>query len=154
MENLSIGELVNDIVMKYNVQAKKRLTVLRADIDLEPAGIIQADIGLLERALSNLIINAIEHTPENGLITVAVNRSISNKIEISISDTGPGIPEEDLSNIFERYFHGSRNYKQKTASTGLGLPIAIKIIELHNSTINVKNQKEGGAVFTIELTEL
>ncbi|MBT3252369.1 MAG: HAMP domain-containing histidine kinase [Candidatus Marinimicrobia bacterium] len=154
MENLSIGELVNDIVIKYNVQAKKRQTVLRAEIDLDPAGIIQADIGLLERALSNLIINAIEHTPENGLITVAVNRSISNKIEISISDTGPGIPEEDLSNIFERYFHGSRNYKQKTASTGLGLPIAIKIIELHNSTINVKNQKEGGAVFTIELTEL
>ncbi|MBC8478940.1 MAG: HAMP domain-containing histidine kinase, partial [FCB group bacterium] len=151
LETFSISELAYDIVMKYKDQAEKQQVKLQADIQ-QPVGQVNGDIGLLERVLSNLILNAIEHTPEGGTVTVSLKMQEDGEIRLSISDTGPGIAENEIAHIFDRYYRGNRQYKRKGTSTGLGLSIAAKIIELHNSAIKVKNRQEGGAEFYFNLT--
>jgi two-component system, OmpR family, sensor histidine kinase KdpD len=109
--------------------------------------LMKGDFGLLEQALTNLIHNATQHTPDGTLISI--DAWIENtECIITVADNGPGLPEEDLKKIFEKFYraHGSR-----TGGTGLGLTIAKGFIEAHHGTITVKNRHEGGIEFTIRV---
>lgn len=107
----------------------------------------QGDFMWFTEALSNIIKNAVEHTPENGTVTVTAKE---NPIytEITVKDTGEGFSVEDLPHIFERFYKGRNTSKE---SFGIGLNLAKTIAENQNGTIKANNSPEGGAEFTIKI---
>ena len=140
-----IAELIYDIAAKYRIISQKKgvsiNTILSKDLPL-----VKADISLLDRALQNLIDNAIKFCNEGDTINIEVNSDNSN-VQVRISDSGQGIKSEDIPHIFERYYKGRRNNE----STGLGLAIVKKIMELHKSDINVSSIYGKGTTFTFQL---
>ena len=114
------------------------------------AAIVESDPLLLERILRNLVANAITYAPENTTIHVDA-LPLNGRVAISVSDTGPGIPEADLSRVFERFYRVDKSRARDPGGTGLGLAIAKHLVELHGGQITVENRPEGGAVFTVTL---
>lgn len=147
LETFSVAELAQDIIIKLKPDAEKKDLDLAADIDQE-AVMTRGDIALLERAITNLLQNAIEHTPRGGIIRLITSKN-ENSIQITVEDNGPGIDQEDLPHIFDRFYRGKKNHSQQ--SMGLGLAITHKIVELHQSTISVESQKGMGTTFQFEL---
>jgi len=103
--------------------------------------VLEADELLLKRILDNLITNAKKYTPEGTKVNVEA-QNIGQEIMLTIADQGPGIPQEELDNLFERYYRGT-NTTDETAGTGLGLAITKQLIDLHNGTISVQSGAEG-----------
>ena len=149
MEAFCYPDLVQDVMMKFRDQAEKQKITINMEME-SALPMIKGDIGMLERALSNLIDNALHHTPEQGQVTIKLEK-IDGALRTSVSDSGQGIAEEDLPYIFERYYRGKKRTKRKSNSTGLGLPIAMKILELHQSTIKVESEIGQGATFYFDL---
>lgn len=145
-ETFSIGELVSDVANKYRIISQKRGISINTFIsnDVPP---VEADISLIDRALQNLIDNAIKFCNEGDYINLEIKLSGPASVKISIADSGAGISTDDLPHIFERYFTGKRHNE----STGLGLAIVKKIIDLHQTEINVVSQPGNGTTFTFRL---
>jgi signal transduction histidine kinase len=145
----SPAELLQDVVLQMRGQSDSNNITIKYEPDPN-LPFFNGDIGLFERAVTNILGNAIEHTPENG--TIKVELSVTNDMyNISISDSGSGIPLENLPHIFERFYRVDKSRNRKTKSTGLGLAIAKEVVELHGGFIEAKNSVEGGAIFTIVL---
>lgn len=148
-EDFPLIELVQDVVQKFQLNAEKRgLRLEHHWSDAVPA--VRADIGLIERVLENLIENAMRHTPPNGIVRVIVTAS-GDRVALSVSDTGHGIPREELSNIFERYYRVDRGESGSEGSTGLGLAISRRIVELHGSRLQVDSTVGAGTTFGFDL---
>ncbi len=148
LEAFSINELVQDNVQRYHLQAAERGVELKAVLNPELPPVV-ADIGLLERVLENLLENALRFTPPEGSITIELLRR-SEDILVRIRDTGCGIAEEDLPHVFER-FYKSRDQTRGHQGAGLGLAITQRILELHNSRIEVESVEGQGTVFAFPL---
>ncbi len=151
-ESFSMAELTQDVVIKFNPLAKK----LGVTIDLDLAKslpMVQADIALIERAISNLIDNAIRFTPPQGTVKVYLKKK-GNQVLVDITDTGPGIPAEELPLIFERFYRIDKSRAKSYGGAGLGLAIAKKIIELHDCKIEVKSELNQGTTFSFGLETL
>jgi two-component system phosphate regulon sensor histidine kinase PhoR len=104
----------------------------------------------MEEVLSNLITNAILYTPPGGRISV--NAWVENdSLHIRVSDTGIGIPAEDLDRIFSRFYRVKNEKTRHINGTGLGLPIVKSIVEAHQGSIEVDNRPDGGSAFTVDL---
>ena len=145
-EPFSIGELVQDVVNKYRILSQKKginINVLFSkDIPL-----VEADLSLIDRALQNLLDNAIKFCRENDVINIEINTKKPGEVELRISDSGVGISQDDLPYIFERYY---KNLDHEE-STGLGLAIVKRIIDLHDSNIEVFSQPGKGTTFAFSL---
>jgi signal transduction histidine kinase len=117
-----------------------------------PTGLpqVKADCQRIRQVLRNLVSNAIDHTPEGGRIAIAA-RNDGSTISFIVSDTGEGIPAEDLPLIFERYYRVDKSRQRRTGGTGLGLTIARQLVELHQGTINVESAPGKGSTFTFTL---
>jgi two-component system sensor histidine kinase BaeS len=111
---------------------------------------IQADPTRLQQIVNNLIQNALQHTPQEGHIQVRLLRT-ETALELTVQDSGPGIPEEALAHVFERFYRADRARSRASGGTGLGLAIARKLAEAHGGTLTAGNQPEGGAVFQLIL---
>ncbi len=151
LERFQIGELIQDNTQRFRLRAEKIGVALKADINPDAPAVL-ADLGLMERALENLIGNALRHTDAGGSVTVAA-RPHGDRLRISVADTGCGIAEKDLPHIFER-FNGSRHLSSgrlSTAGTGLGLAITQRIAELHRSELKVESVVGEGTTFSFEL---
>ncbi len=145
----SAAELVQDVVLKMRPQSdNKKITMAYTPDPSLP--LLSGDIGLIERALTNIIDNAIEHTPQSGTITISLSQNPKHFI-LSVSDSGKGIPQADLPHIFERFYRADKSRTRTSKGTGLGLAIAKEVTELHGGTIEAENSTEGGAIFTITL---
>jgi len=149
LETFSLSELVQDVVLKYRPHADEAGIQLDSAMPSEALN-IKADIGLIERALSNLIENAIKYTPEKGVVKVALTDA-DQAVRFVVSDTGAGIAEEDLPHVFDRYYRGKQNKTRKPGGTGLGLAISKKILQLHRSDIQVESQLNVGTRFMFTL---
>jgi signal transduction histidine kinase len=145
-EPFSIAELVYDIANKYRIISQKRgisiNTVVAKDLPL-----VEADISMIDRVLQNLIDNAVKFCNEGDTINIEIDTRNPAKVEVRVADSGQGIKQEDLPNVFQRYYKGQSD-KQ---STGLGLAIVEKIMELHHSTIEVFSQYGKGTTFVFDL---
>ena len=145
-EPMAIGELIDDIALRFNVRAEKNeIQLVVGQDDFLP--LVLADASLIERMIVNLLDNALRYTPKSGQIFVSTTSSESNMI-ISIADTGTGIPEADLERIFERFYQGNLS---RDGHAGLGLAIVRRIVELHDGTIKAKNNPGRGCSFEITL---
>ena len=117
----------------------------RKNIELSLKGeetiLIEGNPSAIEILIRNILSNAIRYTPENGKVSVEIKEE-PDHVLLSITDTGPGIPGEDLKRVFERFYRGQNN--QHIIGSGLGLSIAQRIAELHNATINFTNNPDSG----------
>jgi signal transduction histidine kinase len=113
--------------------------------------LVSGDIGLIERVLENLIENAIRYTAEEGTVIVALTLE-HEKIMIQITDTGCGIPPEELPYIFDRYYRVGKGRQERSTGAGLGLAITKRILELHGSTIEVQSVVNKGTTFSFHLS--
>jgi two-component system phosphate regulon sensor histidine kinase PhoR len=114
---------------------------------------VEGDPAKLHDALRNLLENAVNYSPEGGTITLRSRRA-GNRAVITVSDQGPGIPEADLSRVFERFYRVDKARTRDSADpggTGLGLAIVKHLVELHGGNVRAENGAEGGAVLTIAL---
>lgn len=152
-ERLSITELVQDTAQKFAFHAAGRGVCIECRLP-DDVAMVDGNIGLLERALQNLVDNALRHTPQGGRVTLAVATS-ERRAFLSVSDTGVGIAPESLPRVFERYFQAPRveGLKSGRPGTGAGLGLAItqRIVALHGSEIHVASTVGVGTVFSFEL---
>ena len=116
----------------------------------QDAGTLDADPGKLHDALRNLIANAILYSPERSTIRVHGFRTDA-QISLAVADEGPGIPDADLSRVFERFYRVDKSRARDPGGTGLGLSIVKHLVELHGGTVRAENRPGGGAQFTLTL---
>jgi two-component system, NtrC family, nitrogen regulation sensor histidine kinase NtrY len=143
-KTMQLNEVVRSVlrVFQAQLQEKSKITV-RTELDPElPA--ISADPDLLHRALSNLVLNAIDALPQGGEITVRTQSS-GDEVELSVSDTGSGLTQEECARLFTPY------YTTKQHGTGLGLAIVQSVVSDHGGKISVESSPESGTTFRIEL---
>ena len=147
-EAFNIQELAYDIVLKFTLRAEQKQIELITQFDDGP-GFVTADIALIERALENLIENALYNTPEKGRVTLKIKQKTD--VTIAIHDTGPGINKNRLNQIFNRFYHYDGTDKGKENHSGLGLAITQKIIELHGAQVQVTTEPGKGSCFYFSL---
>jgi len=145
VEDFSLTDLIQDVFQKFELMAEARQSRLVAVLP-RSSSIVSADLGLIERVLTNLIDNAIRHTPSGGTIEVALKHE-AGKVIVTVSDTGPGIPAELLENLFRRPFSQAGDRR----SGGLGLLIVRRILQLHDCQIRLISTPGQGASFCFEL---
>ena len=148
-EPVSLAELVQDIVQKYRLTARQKGVELHATLipDIPP---VPADIGLLVRLLENLLENALRHTPTGGRIAITLTRS-AQRITVDVSDTGSGIPPEALPHIFDRFYRLENGRHDNNGGAGLGLAIALRIVELHGGTLRARSTPGAGTTISFDL---
>ena len=111
---------------------------------------VRADPSKLHDVLRNLISNASTYSPEQSTIRISARRD-REFVAIQVQDEGPGIPEEDLSRVFERFYRVDKSRSRDPGGTGLGLAIVRHLVELHGGKVFAENRATGGAQFTIML---
>ncbi|WP_276166852.1 sensor histidine kinase [Zobellia alginiliquefaciens] len=146
-EPFSITELSHDLIAKFRVLAEQKQIDLQLD-NPEENCMVFADVSLVERALQNLIENALKYTQANGKVTLSLQKKGKN-VEINITDTGTGIPVNEQPFIFDRYKQVDKSSKKQ--GYGLGLAIVKKIMDLHDTTITVLSKPKEGSSFIFNL---
>ncbi|HEY2152630.1 MAG TPA: ATP-binding protein [Vicinamibacterales bacterium] len=123
----------------------------RIEVAVAPgAETVRADPAKLHDALRNLVANAVTYSPERATIRIDVGRE-GSRSQISVSDDGPGIPPDDLTRVFERFYRVDKSRARDPGGTGLGLAIVKHLVELHGGTARAENRPGGGARFVITL---
>ncbi|NMM76923.1 HAMP domain-containing sensor histidine kinase [Acidovorax sp. SRB_24] len=148
-ESFALADLVQDVFQKFELAAEARHQRLHPDI-APGLPVVSADLGMIERVLTNLLDNAIRHTPVGGEIVVQL-RAQNAGVTVQVSDTGAGIPGELQKSLFMRPVFMSGSRTDSTGSGGLGLVIVKRILQLHGSDIQLVQQPDKGAVFRFQL---
>ena len=144
-ETFALADLVQDVFQKFELAAEARRQRLVPHIAPDLPG-VTADLGMIERVLTNLLDNAIRHTPEGGEISVRLQPD-GAAVRVEVSDTGPGIPRELQPVLFTRPAFASGSER----GGGLGLMIVRRILQLHDSDIRLESRPGQGAVFAFAL---
>ncbi len=148
-EAFALGELAQDVLQKFELSANKRQ--LRLESRIAPnLPQVDADIGMIERVLENLIENAMRYTPASGEVSVHV-RQDCDRLQVDVKDTGKGIAGQDLPNVFERYYRADRSEEGSVGNAGLGLAISRRIVELHGGQMAVTSAVNVGTTFSFDL---
>jgi two-component system OmpR family sensor kinase len=147
-EPYSMCELVQDVTQKFQLRAQEKSVQLNASLNTE-APLVYGDIAMMQRVLENLIENGLRHTPAGGTIDVGIDVDSGNVV-VQVTDTGCGIPADDVPRIFERFYQHDKN-RSDDNSAGLGLAIVKRILELHGSVIDVSSELEKGTTFSFRI---
>ena len=141
----SLSDLISDTMESFSELAARQGVGLegRAEPGVDP---VLMDVQQIGRVLSNLLGNALRHTPAGGTVQVEARR-LDDGVEVSIRDTGEGIDAEDLPHIFERFYRGEKSRSRTTGGAGLGLAIARGLVEAHGGSIGVESAAGEGTRF-------
>jgi PAS domain S-box-containing protein len=148
--NLPLVTLVKEAAESLRPVAAEKLinlTVMSAD----PGIIAWADRDKVIQVLMNLIGNALKFTPTGGKVTIAVTKNSAAWMQISVTDTGPGIPAEEVNKVFARFYQIGQAGTQKTQGTGLGLAISKALVEMNGGKIWVESEAGKGSTFSFTL---
>jgi two-component system sensor histidine kinase BaeS len=137
--------IAENTVKTFRPLADSSGVALTSVVEAAPRG-IQADGVRLSEVLANIVTNAVRHTPAGGSVTLSVDNATNGGVRFDVEDTGPGIPEEDLPFVFDRFVTSA-----DAGGTGLGLAIAKRLVELHGGTIVAGARSGGGTKVTIEI---
>jgi signal transduction histidine kinase len=144
-----VAPLVEDVVRTMRAQTEAGGQVLSEQIEPGlPAIYVEPD--RVRQILVNLLTNAHEYSPEGASIGVAA-RAVGAEVEITVSDDGPGIPDEQLEHIFERFTRGDAGLTQRVGGTGLGLAISKSLADLHGGSISAESTVGQGSTFRLRL---
>jgi signal transduction histidine kinase len=147
-----VADLLSDLVGRFSAEAGAKEIFLQVG-EFDPDQTILADYDRLYQVLANLLANALRHTPSGGEAHLLVEAG-GQGLQLTVRDTGEGIPSEDLPFIFDRFWRGDRARTRTEASgSGLGLAIARGLVLAHGGTINVTSQPGEGTSFTIRLPQ-
>ncbi len=160
-EPFCMAELVSDVIQAHQLGAEQRGIALCLARDADLQAVVLADIGLIERVLNNLVDNALRHTARGGQVELAVHAQ-GETVLVRVADDGRGIAPSDLPHVFERYWTTRSTITPEQApvasgshrpavSSGLGLAIARRIVELHGGSISVRSGERQGSEFTFSL---
>ena len=162
---MDVGDLLRDAQVNFGPQAADRGVTLSLDLPAELPQVM-ADWRRVAQVLGNLLTNALRHTPESGCVTLSaavapplVGPALSaaegvaggGMVEVTVADTGTGIPPDDLPYIFERFWRGEKSRSRAGGETGLGLAIARQLVEMHGGMIRVENAPGAGSKFKFTL---
>lgn len=151
IEPVSVGALFERVHHRHEQMLEDRGVSLETTIAAD-AAVVQGDVHRLEQALQNLVSNAVRHTPSGGRIAMRAERA-PGEIHLVVEDDGPGIPDEHLPHVFDRFYKAdlSRTSFPVGAGSGLGLSIVQAIVQRHGGSIAASNVPTGGARFVITL---
>lgn len=144
-ESFDLAELLSKIHQEYDPLCTEH--ELSLTLDLKWKGLVEWDKKQIHQAVANLIQNSIDVLDPGGSIRISVHKSGSERIELSVDDDGPGIPEDIQRRIFDLY------YTTKATGTGIGLSLVHHIVQEHGGTIAVKSNVDGGARFVLTLPQ-
>ncbi len=148
-ERIDVAELLADVQTSFSGQAEAAgVALIIAPLSAPLA--VTGDAGRLDQVLSNLVANALRHTPAGGQVMLSAIES-QDRVEISVNDTGPGISEEDLPYVFDRFWRGDRARDRSAGHSGLGLAIARQLARAHGGELTVVSRPGAGATFTLTL---
>ncbi|CAJ1002897.1 ATP-binding protein [Brevibacillus aydinogluensis] len=151
LEQIELRPYLERIQRKFSNLAKEREIHLLLEIDTKQTTAL-VDPDKMEQVLTNLIDNALRHTPNEGTVTLRARGDKTLLLEVC--DTGSGIPQEDLPFVFERFYKADKaRTRGKAGGTGLGLAIAKNLVEAHGGTISVQSKLGEGTTFTIALPD-
>ncbi len=150
LEIISVREFIDDVVEFVKEPAEKKKIFLSRD-EIASSLAVQADRNHLEQILINLLDNAIKYTPEGGRVTVSAVEKDLKDIQFSIEDNGIGIPKEDLSRIFERFYRVDKGRSNELGGTGLGLSIVKHLVQAHGGRVWAESQMGKGSTFYFTL---
>ncbi|RIX51409.1 sensor histidine kinase [Paenibacillus nanensis] len=145
-EPSDLCEIAQRSVESLEPQAQEKKILIHTRFELGGCP-LKADAHLLERAISNLLDNAVRHTPLHGRIAVACLRD-GERAAFTIRDSGPGFSPEELERIFEPLYRGEQSRNRATGGAGLGLTISQRIIRQHGGELTASNYPEGGAMLS------
>lgn len=145
LSEFDITELARHIIHNFESDFYKkgvRLNLVGDDVT------IVADRDKISQVMVNLISNALKYTPEDGHVELSI-KDTEDSVELAVTDSGNGIPPEDLPNIFERFYRADKSRNRLTGGSGLGLTITKAIVEAHKGNIRVASKLNKGTVFTV-----
>ncbi|WP_051914759.1 sensor histidine kinase [Thermorudis peleae] len=142
-----LNRLARDVVERFQPRAQAQGLALTVVTD-PSVPCVDCDPGRISQVLANLLDNALKFTPAGGQVTVRVARD-GDAVLVTVSDTGPGIPPEDLDRVFERFYKSDR--ARSSSGSGLGLAIVKHLVQLHGGTVWAENAPGGGAQVTVRL---
>jgi two-component system sensor histidine kinase BaeS len=145
----SMADLISDILESFSLRAQQQGIVLRGETGPH-ADVADFDARLVERALTNLVDNALRYTPPGGEIVLATDLA-ADGLCVCVSDTGPGIAEADVPRIFDRFYRGEASRSRATGGSGLGLAIVKGVAEAHGGSVGVETSRERGTTFSLVL---
>lgn len=148
--NLPLVALVKEAAESLRPVATEKLIHLKV-VSADPRAIAWADRDKVIQVLMNLIGNALKFTPPRGKVTVTVTKNDTAWMQISVTDSGPGIPAEEVNNVFGRFYQIDRAGRQKIQGTGLGLAISKALVEMHGGKIWVESEVGKGSTFSFTL---
>ena len=150
-ESFIVQELIRDVYEEFSLKAKERNMQMLFKKGTVRQIWVYADKQKIKQVLVNLIENALKYGSDNGTITAGCYDVDDKYVYIEISDDGPGIAEEHLHRIFERFYRADRSRSRAIGGTGLGLAIVKHIIEAHGQTVNVRSKPGVGSSFGFTL---
>lgn len=148
-QKIQPGDLLNRAANSYREQAERKNISLQMEVAHNLAD-IEVDVERMAQVLGNLMSNALRYTPEGGNIWLKA-KPWGEGVQITVADSGPGIPSENLPYIFERSFRGDKARQQENGESGLGLAIARSLVEAQGGTIAVESAVGQGTEFNIQL---
>jgi len=146
---IDLGELVSSTVKGFDKQARDKGISLAVIVPDELPNAL-GDRDRLEQVMVNLLDNAIKYTPSGGSVNVKACMESGN-VRVDVGDTGIGIPADDISRIFERFYRVDKARSRELGGTGLGLAIVKHIIQGHNGRLNVESRPGKGSVFSFSI---
>jgi len=150
-QQINLHEMLDEVADRFSFQLRQKS--IRAVVTVE-RGLKTArmDRDQIDQVLDNLMSNAIKYTLDGGSIVLAAKRSANkSELEISVKDTGIGIPHKDLNRIFERFYRVDKARSRNMGGTGLGLSIAREIVKAHGGTISLQSELNEGTTVTFTL---
>jgi signal transduction histidine kinase len=147
--HVDIKALLQRMVERF--QWTMRSSGIECGQSLDQLPLVHGDERRLEQVFSNLIDNAIRHTPQGGRISVSASVLRGGEVEVTVHNTGSTIPPEDLPRVFERFFQVDRARARRGGSSGLGLSIVSEIVEAHRGTVRAVSDPERGTEFIVTL---
>ncbi|MDZ7960455.1 MAG: two-component system sensor histidine kinase RppB [Aulosira sp. DedQUE10] len=145
-----LDDIINDLIEEFAALAIAAEITLTSSIRVSHALNVIGNQDQLYRLFSNLIVNAIQYTTPGGKVTVCVERS-DNYAVIQVQDTGIGIPQPELTQIFDRFYRVNSDRSRSTGGSGLGLAIAQAIVQTHHGSLDVQSELSKGSTFTVKL---
>lgn len=149
---LDLKDIIEEVLEAQHVHIRKKGHTLSVSYDENDSYFTKGDAFRMRQILHNILSNAIKYTEEEGKISVSMKKQ-QGKIEISIKDTGMGIPQEDIERIFERFYRVDKARSRKLGGTGLGLSIAKELMLLHGGDIQIESEVGEGTTVLLTFNE-